>query len=276
MYIDTHSHLSEFSSDGRQSAAELLAAAAKKRLAGICTTDHFEYGVFYHPGREEVFSLDEYFKLLVPLRRQQAHGRPRLLIGIELGYMPAQCERYALLAKSFDFDSIIMSLHLFDGDDPYVDDSIYKVGKKAVYRRYLERLNEMITVCPDHDIVGHFDYVSRYAPYDDRKMYYRELPEAFDQFFKTLIEHHKALEINTGTVEKMMDLGYEGSDAWPDKDIMDAYYRLGGRLISLGSDAHFPDQVGRYFQETASWLKDLGFRHLTHYEKRQPVQTRLS
>jgi histidinol phosphatase-like PHP family hydrolase len=73
MLTDTHTHLAGFSSDGRQTVEQLLSHAARKKLAGICVTDHYEKDVFYTPGVEEIFSISEYFASLEPLRQQTAH-----------------------------------------------------------------------------------------------------------------------------------------------------------------------------------------------------------
>jgi histidinol-phosphatase (PHP family) len=59
------------------------------------------------------------------------------------------------------------------------------MARQPLYQRYLERLSEIIEMVPDHDIIGHFDYICRYAPYSDRKMRYKEIPQAFDHFFKS-------------------------------------------------------------------------------------------
>lgn len=273
MFTDTHTHLSGFSGDGRQTVDELLIAARDSQLAGICVTDHYDKDVFYTPAKEEIFSVDDYFLLLDPIRHRQAQLQPRFYIGIELGFMPHLCSHFSDLTRRYAFDSVILSMHLLDGVDPYVMHEIYLDGKEKLYGRYLRRLAEMIGQCPDHDIVGHFDYISRYAPYTDRKMRYQETPKAFNLFFRTLIKEQKALEINAGTVAKLLAEGYQGFDAWPDPAIMLAYHKLGGRLVSLGSDAHTSADIARYFAKTTAWLKELGFEHVVHYERRRPMLT---
>ena len=275
MLTDTHTHLVGFSSDGRQTADQLLIQAARENLAGICVTDHYEKDVFYTPGVEEIFSLSDYFTQLEPLRRKTAARPPHLYLGIELGYMPQLAADYLKLVRQWPFDQVILSLHILDGEDPYADQSIYRDGQTSLYQRYLERLGDMIIVIPDHDIVGHFDYICRYAPYSDRKMRYAMMPQAFDNFFRIMIKNEKCLEINSGTIAKLLAVGYEGFDAWPDPQILLAYQKLGGFRISLGSDAHYPEHIARFLCEGSQWLKQLGFTHLTHYVNRQPVSTKI-
>ncbi|MEA4888300.1 MAG: histidinol-phosphatase HisJ family protein [Clostridiaceae bacterium] len=275
MLIDHHTHIVPYSSDARQTLSDLRTAVSQNGLDGVCITDHYEKDIYYIAGREDVFSLDEYFKHLQPYRQIQAGAQPLLLIGVELGYLPHLNRYYGQIAAEYPFDAVILSLHILDGEDPYVDEKIYRHGKAPLYTRYLERMCEMMVHCPDFDILGHYDYITRYATYDDPKMRYRETPEAFDALFRILIDTGKTLEINTRTIIKLQKAGYAGEDAWPDPEIITRYKQLGGRRISLGSDAHQPGEPGGLFHETADWLRDLGCRQLVYYIGRQAVMTSL-
>lgn len=270
MFIDTHTHLAHFSSDGKQSIEELLSQAQKSGLAGVCITDHYEKDVIYIPGREEIFDLDEYFQLLQPLQKSVRTQGGELLIGIELGWMPGKEEHYARLLRR-PFDSVLLSLHILDGEDPYSDQHIYRTDKQSLYKRYLKRLGDIVSSFPDFDILAHFDYISRYAPYEDQKMRYSEMPAEFDSFLSQLIARDKCLEINTATIARLQKCGYSGSEAWPDAKIIEAYRRLGGQKISLGSDAHTPAHLGRFLPQTAKWLADIGFSETVAYRARRAI-----
>ena len=78
----------------------------------------------------------------------------------------------------------------------------------------------------------------RYMPYDDKELVYAEAPELFDEVFKLLITMDKAIEINTRRLDS--------SDAV--NSLLVLYKRfgeLGGRYVTLGSDAHYKEHVGR-------------------------------
>ena len=49
------------------------------------------------------------------------------------------------------------------------------------------------------------------------------------------------------------------------------YRELGGELLTVGSDAHTPGQVGGFFPQAAEILKSCGFRYYTVYHQRKPV-----
>jgi histidinol-phosphatase (PHP family) len=274
MFYDNHVHMAPFSNDARQTLQELMDFAGRVGLSGIMTTDHYEKDVFY-AGREDVFALAEYFQTLQPVRDATAKSCFQLLIGVELGYMPHLTGHYAEITSTWPFDGVILSLHILDGEDPFVDASMYQREKVRLYDRYLQVMQEMVLDCPDFDILGHFDYISRYGRYPDRKMHYADTPDGFDALLQALIQNGKTLEINTRSVSKFKALGYAGDDCWPDAAIVRRYLEMGGPGVSLGSDGHLPNEAGQLFKEGLAWLKSLGCRHLVHYVRRQAVFDRL-
>ena len=273
MVIDHHTHTVPWSFDALQTADELLQAIRNRGLAGVCLTEHYEKDVSYLAGEEAIFNLDDYYRCCIDLKQQALAEKLLFLYGIELGYLPHLDEYYSRLVLRYPFDAVILSLHILDGEDPYSDTAIYERGRSFVYGRYLEQLTDMIGSCPDFDIVGHYDYITRYADWPDRKITWREQPDRFDAFFKTVIDAGKTLELNTATIRALHAVGYAWPDAWPDPNLLRRYRALGGEQICLSSDAHDSSGVGYLLMESRQYLKDLGFRYLTHYLGRRPVMT---
>jgi len=56
----------------------------------------------------------------------------------------------------------------------------------------------------------------------------------------------------------------------PYGEILARYRSLGGALVTLGSDAHRADAVGKGFAEAVALLESLGFSELFFYEKKNP------
>ena len=54
-------------------------------------------------------------------------------------------------------------------------------------------------------------------------------------------------------------------------ELVALYRRMGGELITLGSDAHTPARIGYRMQETQDKLKDMGFRYVTVWHGQKPT-----
>jgi histidinol-phosphatase (PHP family) len=58
--------------------------------------------------------------------------------------------------------------------------------------------------------------------------------------------------------------------------ILDWFREEGGRWVTLGSDAHTPEEVGYGFDQVMTALDYAGFTHLARYESRHPSPIPLS
>ena len=191
----------------------------------------------------------------------------RILKGIEIG-MHEDCHgeiRRTLGENSFD--QVIASVHYLDGIDPFYGG--YYEGKdwKEAYGHYLETIWKEMTWLKDFDIMGHFDYVVRYAPYSSTSLLYRDFSDILDEMFRYLIQEGKALEINTKSYQE-----YNGRLVTIDTEVLKRYRELGGEIVSFGSDSHDSHRIGHAIMEHALLLKSLGFRWSAHYESRRLVQ----
>jgi histidinol-phosphatase (PHP family) len=261
--VDTHTH-SSFSPDSRMKMAEAALRAHSLGLAGVTFTDHLDLKA---PGDNLKFAFD-------PAEQQSeiyatAEKSPvRLFTGIEIGLQPCNLEEIKDFLSHFKFDTVIASVHFVDGVDPYEGEYYDHKSEKAAYGRYLEIMAEMVDAYPYFDILGHYDYIVRYAPYNVRSIQYHNFSDILDTIFRSLITGGKALEINTNTYRYR-----NGATPFLDLNILLRYRELGGELISLGSDAHSADRLGEEFDASCEMLKRCGFRYVVNFEERKPVFT---
>ena len=52
---------------------------------------------------------------------------------------------------------------------------------------------------------------------------------------------------------------------------MRRYRELGGELVTLGSDAHCTQDLGKGIEEGMEMLQEAGFRYVALYEQRKPI-----
>ena len=79
-----------------------------------------------------------------------------------------------------------------------------------------------------------------------------------------LVRRDIALELNTSGWH------YGLGQPHPHGDILKRYYEKGGRLITIGSDAHSTDRVAKYFDKAEELLKSVGFKEYCIIRKGEP------
>ena len=96
-----------------------------------------------------------------------------------------------------------------------------------------------------------------------------EFEGIIDEILKMIIAKGIALEVNTSSLS--LALG----DFVPDTEILKKYKAMGGYLITIGSDAHVPEEASANFDRALRHLKALGFNNIFYYKNRTAYQCRL-
>ncbi len=271
MKADTHIHTKDYSADARMSFNELLNQCENHPGAVFCCSEHYDYD---YPVKEIalVFEPEEYYKGFFRIKSEYEDNHRTdfpILFGAEIGYIDHLKNHYETFAASYPFDNIIASIHTIDDCDPFHQRDYYDRGKESAYSEYLKRLIFMAGEFGAYDAIGHYDYICRYAPYDDPRMLYRDFSDYFDELFSLLVRNQKALEFNSGTSARFKKRGM--TDYMPDPEIFRRYYSAGGRLITFGSDAHDTEGIFELYDESVTFLKKAGFSQLAYYKARAAV-----
>lgn len=253
MIFDTHMH-TEFSFDSSEQITRILDAAKKKNL-GVITTEHKDLNYFEVGGFPIDFSVDEYF------RKYEKYRSDTYLMGIELGLDMNYTDKIRSIAENYEFDMVIGSLHTMAGINLSSRKYFKDRDEKTFYRAYLKYAKEMIIDSPFIDTLAHFDYPTRYSGY--RELRYEEYETEFKALFSAMKEYDVTLEINlkrplTGEVYESFLSVYKG------------YHKNGGRFVSLASDAHVAEDVGRNFDDALQMMDDIGLE-ICYYKNRQRI-----
>ncbi len=261
MYWDTHMHC-RFSGDSTADPKAMIESSIEKKLEGICFTDHIDWD---YPGPTPFhFDPEEYMQTLQPLAEQYS-SQIRVHIGVELGLQPHLKERYHAFVEAADFDQVIGSSHVVHGFDPYCPEFYEGKTQDGAYLEYFTSILENLAVFDDFDVYGHIDYVVRYGPNKNSGYSYRKFQDVIDEILKTLIAKGKGIELN------MAGFKYGLHHPHPTEEILKRYKELGGEILTLGSDAHAPDQIAYDYHRLSSLLANAGFTHYTVFRKRKPV-----
>ena len=263
---DIHLH-SSFSGDSETPMEAMIQAGIQKGLHHMCFTEHLDLDYPYHPEDFVDFSLDEdsYRQTFLTLRDKYQH-QIELLFGIELGLQPHLKDAHSQLLKKHPFDFVIGSSHTARGEDPYYTASFFQNrGEREAYTLYFTSILENLDAFSDIDTYGHIDYVVRYGPNRNKNYTYEMYGEVLDQILKTLIQKGIGMEVNSG------GLKYSLGQPNPCEEIIRRYHQLGGKIITIGSDAHSPEYLAYEFPKISEILKSCGFTHYTIFRQRTPV-----
>lgn len=257
MLYDTHMH-TQFSTDSRMTIEEATARGRELDI-GITVTEHLDLD-FPEP-KAFVFDVDEYFR---------AYGQYRsetVLLGIEIGMRTDTVGDNAAVVAGHPFDYVIGAIHVIDRIDIYQENFYLNRTKAEVYGQYFASMLDCVGCYDFIDSLGHIDYIARYARYPDPEVHYGEFAAALDAVLRRAAEQGKALEINTRR------LGNADAVA----ALLPIYHRfrhLGGALVTIGSDAHRPADIGNHFPVAVDIAAACGLKPV-YFRERRPEYIKL-
>lgn len=250
--FDSHIHTS-ISTDSKMEILEAL-NRSKQINTGIVLTEHIDLD--FPVKGQFIFDVPKYFSSYSKFRSDS------LLLGVELGMKRNVIEDNKALADSYPFDYVIASIHLVENKDLYYEEYYKNKTKQIAYDIYLNDILENIKAHNFADSLAHIDYICRYARYDDKELYYNEHSGLIDEIFISIIQNDIALEINTRRFESFQAVKNM-------KDIYKRYYELGGRIVTIGSDAHKTEAIGSNFK-SAREIAELCNLKIVYFKERKP------
>lgn len=254
--FDFHMH-SRVSFDGRDTAGNMARTAAGAGLKEICFTDHLDYDPLGRMG-DMAFDTKAYSEAYDGLRI------PGLKIrrGMEFGLTADNRQQLKDDLKRRPFDFVIGSVHFARNLDVYF--APYWQGRTVfeAEREYLETTLRCVQVHEDYDVLGHLTYLSKARAHPaPRPIPYEEHRELLDEILRILVSKGKGLELNTSGMDRC-------GEFLPGMDYFRRFRELGGRIVTVGSDAHHSDRVGQYSFEACKLLGEL-FGYVCTFENRQ-------
>ena len=269
---DQHMH-SSFSADSKAPLKDMVESAISKGLTHINITEHndFDFGeTEMFPAGAWDLNVDSYLYELLSLR-EQYKDKITIGFGIEIGMVESAFRKNAVLARSHEFDFVIGSIHVVNGIDTY--EPRYFEGKtvKEAVNEYYEAMLKNIKQFTNFDVLGHMDYIVRSVPGGEAVYNSMDYKNYTDEVINILLENEKGIEINTSALWK------KGmSQPNPCIDIVRAYKEKGGEIITVGSDAHKPENVAGAFDVAEQVLRDCGFKYYSVFKDRIPTYVKLS
>ena len=260
--VDMHTH-TDNSFDGNHSPVYMCEAACNKGLKAIAFTDHCEVDAFDSDGERNV--RQAFFE--IAKARSAFTGKLLVLNGIELGQPAYDTETAEKILSSQKFDIVIGSVHnLRKRQDFYYIEDFSKIDIRGTMEEYF---NEILTMLEwgKFDILAHLTYPFRYLfSRNNIRVDISEYKTLTDEILKITAEKDIALEINAAGLRQPINR------MSPEADTVKRFKELGGRMISVGSDAHFAQHIAVGIKDAMAVAKDAGFDCVTLFQNRQPIE----
>lgn len=254
---DYHMH-TNFSPDSRASMEAMCQAAIAAGIPEIGFTEHFDLHPLEWP--RDWFKPAPWFAELNRCR-EQFEGHLTIRAGLEIGEPHLFAKEAEALLSAYPFDYCLGSLH-WVGTRNVFDKVYFERPADEAYREFFIEL-EFMTRVGQFDILSHFDVPVRmgwhtYGGYDARRY-----EDVIRPVLANCIDRSIALDINCALLRSRAQI------LTPGLEILQWYAEMGGRMVTLGSDAHNPDQVGQHLDQAILTLKAAGLTHLTFFKQRQ-------
>ncbi len=242
--------------------SDFVLRAIEIGLKEICFLDHL---TLQDQGKELSMTPGEvpmYFQAVQVLKKKFA-DRIDVKAGLEIDFSETHADMAADIVNTYSFDVIGGSVHFPEGFDvvrrsstwgnkgDYTDEDVNRV-----YSRYYETMSRMLDY--DYfDILCHFDLAKKFG---------RKPSRSFDneiiEILRKVKQKDLTLELNTS------GYAHPAGESYPAPDIIKKCSDFGIRFV-LGSDAHDPKSVGRYFDKAIRLLEEAGCKKIVSFSGRK-------
>jgi len=235
---------------------EYVLAAIDKGLRKLTFLEHLETGIAYFESTWLTENDFNYYHEEGKRLQEKYRGSLEIGLGVEVGYNPKSIEETLHRLNLHTWDRIGISYHFMDTDSEHLNlvsskqvniDALDKIGVDKVVSRYYKELLDAVEKLPGQ-VLCHIDAVMRHHP---NVVITPEHITLIDDLLDSVARHNLSLEVNTS--------GYRIKDGpYPSLDILKKAVNKNIPLVA-GSDAHCPEDVGKYFDRLPELTQKLLF-----------------
>ncbi len=272
--FDYHVH-PNYSIDAEGSIEEFCEVALSRGLQEIAFTTHFDTDAvtddcYVNVKGKKVSTrssvwLEDYEASIRSADDEYREKGLRVRLGVEVDYIQdiegALPERF----HSTDFDIILGSMHLIDhiaiSAEGRAEEAFKKYSMEELGNKYYSLLLEAVE-SDLFNIIAHIDLYRRFG----QKFYgdgIREIwkPHIVD-FADAMKRHNIGFEVNTSPLRRGQN------QPMPEVEIIKKLKEEGVSIVTVGSDAHCPQDVGADIERAFQLLRESGFSNISQFEKR--------
>ena len=254
--LDSHLHTVR-SPDADAQLDAYAALAVERGIAELAITDHVDfdptmpaYGFASFADRER------------DVREAAARWANRGLairFGVEVTYERSDEDEIRDWLRRHPHDYVIGSVHI-SARSPYKAGNVASfVAGRPLAEIVAPYFDEIIGAARSglFDTIGHLDFVKRYLVPHVMPADLAAAPELYEPVLAALIESGTALEVNASGLRQLP------RETYPSAAIVARYRALGGRHVTIGSDAHRTEWFAYGLGEAYGQARRAGFEALT-------------
>ena len=283
MYADYHLHC-EYSDDSNEPMENQIQEAITLGLDEMCFTDHVDYGIkrdwddpegiiirhAIEHGKEVDLVLanvnyPKYFEALNMYQKKYASSIS-IKKGLEFGIQSITVDAYEKLYASYqdDLDFILFSMHQVNNLELWTQDFQKGKTQKEYNDEYYKEIYQTMQMFHHYSCLAHLDLMARY---DENGIYpFENEKDIIAEILKYAIRDGKGIEINTSSWK------YGLKDTQPSRAILKLYKDLGGKIITVGSDAHETKYLASHIKDAYAILKnEIGINEICTFDNMQPI-----
>ncbi|UTR13559.1 histidinol-phosphatase HisJ family protein [Salipaludibacillus sp. LMS25] len=259
MYLTDYHHHTDHSFDSKARMDDVCKEAMKKGIDEICFTEHFsvnpEAPTFGH------MNFDRYFTQ-IGVCQKKYENQLTIKAGIELCEPHLMKEDYDQALKNLQFDFILGSVHNIKEEK--LRTFMNEKGSTEAYHTYFEEVYSLVSSA-DIDVLAHLDLLKRYAIETKGNYSFTEFLDILQNILQKAVARGIGIEINTSGLSNV-----KVREAFPTIDILKLYKKIGGEILTIGSDSHRADTVGDHLESALHMAKQAGFNYIFTFTKRKP------
>ena len=283
MYADYHLHC-EYSDDSNEPMENQIQKAITLGLDEMCFTDHVDYGIkrdwddpegiiirhAVEHGKEVDLVLanvnyPKYFEALNMYQKKYASSIS-IKKGLEFGIQSITVDAYEKLYASYqdDLDFVLFSMHQVNNLEFWTQDFQKGKTQKEYNDEYYKEIYQTMQMFHHYSCLAHLDLMARY---DENGIYpFENEKDIIAEILKYAIRDGKGIEINTSSWK------YGLKDTQPSRAILKLYKDLGGKIITVGSDAHETKYLASHIKDAYAILKnEIGINEICTFDHMQPI-----
>lgn len=277
---DCHTHTS-ISPDGYNMPEDSVKQAEKNGLKAIAITEHCESNRLYSPEEHKelsyvndehyFFNYDIFMRSMEANVKLQEQFKSDLIIvnGIELGQATHNFQAAEKIISDERLDFTIASMHELPGCDDFAFLNYNEGNVKNILIQYFDELLKL-SQWGKFDVLGHLTYPLRYICGESGiELDISEFDEIIAKIFRNIASSDKGIEVNTSGLRQKY------GKPFPELKYIKLFHDCGGKIITIGSDAHRTSDIGKSINDGIELVKTAGFESIFYFVKHTPHKIRI-